>query len=362
MLRCDALIVGGGPAGSTCARVLTQSGWNVIVVDRARFPRDKVCAGWVTPAVFPLLDLSPADYWAGGLTLQEITGFRTSVFPGESIVTRYPRAISYGIRRCEFDAFLLQRSGARVVDGTPVTTVRRRGGGWIVNDEIEAPVIVSAGGHFCPVARYLRRDRDEPDPIVAKELEFELANDRTSVAGDTPELFFSPDLEGYAWCVRKGDYLNIGIGRRGHGDFPAYLREFIAFVTDSGRARHARSLRWRGHAYHASGAGIRPLVAEGALAVGDAAGLAFPESGEGIRPAIESGRCAADTLVAAAGRFTIDDLRPYEVAMRVQHGPSTPTPGVAAPAVKAIGRTLLKHSRMFTRHVVLNGWFLRSAG
>jgi menaquinone-9 beta-reductase len=362
MRRCDALIVGGGPAGSTCARVLSQSGWKVIVVDRARFPRDKVCAGWITPAVFPLLDLSPAEYSASGLTFQEITGFSTSVFGGESIVTRYPRIVSYAIRRCEFDTFLLRRSGAQVLDGTPVTAVRRCRGTWIVNDEIEAPVIVSAGGHFCPVARQLRQDRDEPTPIIAKELELSIAGSGTPVAGDTPELFFSPDLEGYAWCVRKGDYLNIGIGRRVRGDFGVYVQQFIAFLVDSGRAPRSAALRWRGHAYHASGAGLRPLAADGALVVGDAAGLAFSESGEGIRPAIESGRCAGETLVAAGGRSTLDDLRPYEWSMRTRHRPSTPWPGLARSTVKAVGRTLLRHSPTFTRHVVLNGWFLRTAG
>jgi len=353
--------VGGGPAGSTCARVLTQAGWNVIVADRARFPRDKVCAGWITPPVFPLLDLDPAQYRASGLTFQEITGFRTSVFPGDSIVTRYPRIVSYAIRRCEFDTFLLRRSGARILEGTPITTLRRRGDTWIVNDDIEAPVIVGAGGHFCPVARHLRENRDEPDPIIAKELEFRLANDRSSVATDTPELFFSPDLEGYAWCVRKGDYLNVGIGRRDHDDFADYLREFIAFLMDSGRAEGVESLRWRGHAYHARGPGLRPLAANGALVVGDAAGLAFPESGEGIRPAIESGRCAGQTLVAAAGRSTRNDLSPYEVSMRDRHGAPTPLPGVARSTAKAIGRTLLRHSRTFTRNVVLDGWFLRTS-
>jgi flavin-dependent dehydrogenase len=342
--------------------VLTAAGWNVIVVDRARFPRDKVCAGWVTPEVFPLLDLTPAEYRASGLTIQEITGFKTSVIGAESIVTRYPQVVSYAIRRCEFDAFLLRRSGARVLDGTPVTTVRRHGGRWIVNDCIEAPIVASAGGHFCPVARHLREDRDEPNPVIAKELEFDLAGGGTSVAGDTPELFFSPDLEGYAWCVRKGDYLNVGIGRRDHAGFAAHVQEFVAFLSSSGRATRAASLRWRGHAYHASGSGTRPLAADGAVVVGDAAGFAYPESGEGIRPAIESGRCAGETLAAAAGRSTRDDLRPYEAAMRARYAPPTPLPALAGPAAKVIGRTLLKHSRRFTRHVVLNGWFLRTAG
>jgi flavin-dependent dehydrogenase len=362
MLHCDALIVGGGPAGSTCARVLTGAGWNVIVADRARFPRDKLCAGWITPPVFPLLDLDPVEYRASGLTFQEITGFRTSVIGGASIVTRYPRIVSYAIRRCEFDNFLLRRSGARVLDGTPVTTVRRRGGAWIVNDEIEAPVVVGAGGHFCPIARYLLGDRDEPKPIVAKELELRLADDHTSVASDTPELFFSPDLEGYAWCVRKGNYLNIGIGRRDHRDFSAHVQEFVAFLTGSGRAAGAATLRWRGHAYHARGTGIRPLAADGALVVGDAAGLAYPESGEGIRPAIESGRRAAETLVAAGGRSTLDDLRPYELSMRAQHAPSIPLSGLAGSTLKAVGRALLRHSPTFTRHVVIDRWFLRTAG
>src|SRR5688500_2395670 len=90
MVRCDALVIGGGPAGSTCARSLRLAGWNVVVIDRARFPRDKVCAGWLTPGVFRLLDLDPAEYRATGRTLEEITAFRTSVIGQRSIETVYP--------------------------------------------------------------------------------------------------------------------------------------------------------------------------------------------------------------------------------------------------------------------------------
>src|SRR5947208_1317122 len=137
MVHCDALIVGGGPAGSTCARTLRLAGWNVIVLDRACFPRDKVCGGWITPEVFSLLDLQTAEYRAAGLTLQEITGFRTSVIDGEVIETRYADIVSYAIRRCEFDNFLLRRAQVRVLDGRPLRTLHRKGGRWIANDHIE---------------------------------------------------------------------------------------------------------------------------------------------------------------------------------------------------------------------------------
>src|SRR5262245_18128462 len=207
VIDVDAPIVGGGPAGSTCARALRRQGWNVAVMDRARFPRDKVCGGWLTPEVFSLLELEPKDYAATGLTLQEITGFRTSVTSAKPVDTSYPRVVSYAIRRCEFDDFLLRRADVRVIDQTPLSTLKREGGVWIANDAIRARVVVGAGGHFCPVARLLRAKTEWPRPVVAKEAEYHLAGRVSTVSGSAPELFFCRDLEGYAWCVRKGDYL-----------------------------------------------------------------------------------------------------------------------------------------------------------
>jgi flavin-dependent dehydrogenase len=139
------LVVGGGPAGSSCARRLVRAGLDVIVVDRAVFPRPKVCAGWVTPAVLDSLDVDRAEY-ARGRVLQPITSFRTGLIGGETLETRYEQPVSYGIRRFELDRYLLARSGARLVTGVSVSRLERRVGTWVVNGELEAPMLVGAGG------------------------------------------------------------------------------------------------------------------------------------------------------------------------------------------------------------------------
>src|SRR5689334_22754944 len=122
----DVLIIGGGPAGSSCAWKLRQSGLSVAVLDRAVFPRDKICAGWITPGVLETRRIDPAEYVAGGRVLQPITAFATSRMGNREIVTRYTAPVSYGIRRCEFDAYLLSSSGARVHTGIAAAQIERK--------------------------------------------------------------------------------------------------------------------------------------------------------------------------------------------------------------------------------------------
>jgi menaquinone-9 beta-reductase len=361
VIRCDALVVGGGPAGSTCARGLKAAGWNVVVADGARFPRDKVCAGWVTPEVFQLLDLDPDEYRATGLTFQEITAFRTGLLGRRLRETRYPRVVSYGIRRCEFDDFLLRRAGVRVLEGTPVTTLRARGDIWVVNESIEAAIVIGAGGHFCPVARHLRGGVDAMRPVVAKEAEFRASRAIAALQSTAPALFFCDDFGGYGWCVPKGEYLNVGIGHRDSHAFASHFRSFVEFLERSGLLTDASTLRWKGHAYLAAGTGPRPLVGDGLLVVGDAAGLAYPESGEGIRPAVESGKLAADVLAGVDGRRRAEDLASYAAAVRRLHPPA-PAPArhpAMRAAVRAGGRVLLGVPAL-TRRIVLDRWFLRA--
>lgn len=358
MTTVDAVIVGGGPAGSTCARRLRQAGWTVVVLDRQPFPRDKVCAGWLTPEVFGLLELDPEEYRATGLVLQEIRRFRTGVLGRPLIETAYSKPVSYAIRRYEFDHFLLTRAGARVLERTPLVSLQRHGDMWAVNGELAAPVVIGAGGHFCPVARHLQPSTDRLSVVVAKEAEVRLDEREERDLPEAPQLYFCRDLDGYAWCVRKGPFVNIGIGRRTTQEFGRHVDEFARFLARTGTFTRASAVKWQGHAYVASGSGARPLVADGVVLVGDAAGLAYPESGEGIRPAIDSGRLAAETLVAAAGRVTRDALEPYAQAIGQRYPPANLRPGPLHAAKVAAGRALLG-SKLFTRHVMLDRWFLR---
>src|SRR4051812_10287751 len=209
MDRCDVLIVGGGPGGSTCAHQLRRAGADVIVMDQAVFPRDKVCAGWITPQVVTDLALD-LDEYAHGRTLQPIRAFRTGVIGrSRAVITSYDHIVSYGIRRCEFDDYLLWRSRARTREGQMVATIRRHGDEWIVNESVTAKMLVGAGGHFCPIARMLNRDTttqraggavshqprtdDKAAVVVAQEAEFPIDANAAVFAVDVemPELYFS---------------------------------------------------------------------------------------------------------------------------------------------------------------------------
>ncbi len=363
MESCDALIIGGGPAGSTCAGALTRHGLDVMVLDQRSFPRDKVCAGWITPAVLDTLQIARAEY-ARGRVLQPITGFRTGMIDGAEVETRYQQNVSYGIRRCEFDHYLLQRSGARLRLGEPARSLERRGDGWIVNGEIETPLLIGAGGHFCPVARFLGGQSCAPESVVAaKEVEFAMdaAQEKTcEVRPETPELFFCKDLKGYGWCFRKGSYLNIGLGREDTHRLSEHLDAFCDFLRHRGKIPAGIPDNFHGHAYLLHGRGVRRLFDDGVLLIGDAAGLAYPESGEGIRPAVESALLAAETLIEAGRDYRQRRLAPYQQRLHGRLGPASPAEDrLPAGLQRFIGSKLLS-SAWFTRHVVLDRWFLHA--
>ncbi len=363
MESSDALIIGGGPAGSSCAWQLRQHGMDVTILDKAQFPRDKVCAGWVTPAVLEALALDPKTY-AAEHVLQPISSFRTGLIDGGHVETRYSSVVSYGIRRYEFDDYLLKRSGARLQLGQSLKSLRRDGQRWIVNDSIATPLVIGAGGHFCPVARFIGAKLGAAEPaITAKEIEFAMddaqCNDCRTQA-DMPELYFCRDMKGYGWCFRKGNYLNIGLGREGNHQLSEHLQHFCEFLKKQGRIPQNIPASFHGHAYLLYGHAVRKHVEDGVLLVGDAAGLAYPKSGEGIRPAVESGLMAAATILKAGGDYRRHQLTPYSSRLLARFGDAAQPRGAEPSAMRKLLGGLLLGNRWFTRHVVLDRWFLHS--
>ena len=360
------LVVGGGPAGSTLARALTQCGLVVAVLDKAQFPRQKICAGWVTPAVMEELEIDLHNY-ARGRTLQPINGFKTGQIGQALVQSNFPgEPVSYGIRRTEFDDYLLRRSGAELLLGQSLKSLRRETDGWLVNDRIRARLVVGAGGHFCPVARAIGARNSSETAVAAQEIEFEMSvaqKAACTVNGDVPELFFAPDLKGYGWVFRKGDYLNIGLGREDKHKLSGHVQRFCASLQDQGKIPRNLPDKFRGHAYLLYHHATRQLVVDGSLLIGDSAGLAYPQSGEGIRPAVESALMATQVIVDCRGDYRREYLQPYVDRLEARYGRREPTPGLAerlpAGIKQAIARMLMKN-HWFSRNILTVRWFLHT--
>ena len=329
MENCDVLIVGGGPAGSSCAWALRRLGVEVMVLDRSEFPRDKICAGWITPQIVAALELDLEDYRRARV-LQPLQGFNSGLVNGKSVAIRYAQPISYAIRRCEFDDYLLRRAGARLRLGEAFEDAELSGGAWLVNGAIRAWILVGAGGHFCPVARLLGADLGKGEhAITAQEIEVAMTPaqcEQCAVEPQQAELYFCADLEGYGWCVRKGNYLNVGLGRTSNHRLPEAVKSFWDGLQVRGHIPGDFVPRFKGHAYLLYGDSRRPLLGEHSLLIGDAAGLAYNLSGEGIRPAVKLG------LLACAGGALAGQQRDVYAARDPRPAlPASADRGAAAP-------------------------------
>lgn len=304
MEQCDVLVIGGGPAGSSAAWRLRRAGANVTVLDKATFPRLKLCAGWITPEVVRDLEFEPRNYPHRFLNFDRmqlhLKGLRLPV-----------RSVQHSIRRVEFDAWLLERSGARVLQHEARRIEREpRDGAYLVDGRFRAGHVIGAGGTSCPLYRSLFRDvlpRDRALQTVA--LEHEIEYDWQDP--DCHLWFFDGGLPGYAWYVPKRDgWLNVGIGamaqqlkRRDE----SIERHWARFVRQLDRRLAPRArLEPSGYSYYLRGA-VRPGRIGNAFLAGDAAGLATRDLCEGIGPAVRSGLRAADAILGGPV-YSLEDV------------------------------------------------------
>ncbi len=205
----DAIIVGGGPAGSTCASILVKSGLKTLLLDRANFPRVKLCGGWLSTPFWDIIGISPSEYTP---RLWKFNNIHIHLH-GKKYTTR---ANGYFVRRYEFDDFLLKRSNVQTIEGYNVRQIEKDTEGyWVINNQFRAKYLIGAGGTHCPVARSLF-PKQENLQCGTQEKEFEgnpeeIAACRAGEEGE-PEILLHDDIKGYSWNVPKGQWLNVGTG------------------------------------------------------------------------------------------------------------------------------------------------------
>jgi flavin-dependent dehydrogenase len=333
------LVIGGGPAGASTAALAARAGLDVLLVDRAVFPREKPCAEYLSPeaardlealGVLAEIEASGAERLAGMRIVSDDGASVTGRFAGASGFAPY-RAYGLAVRRTVLDTALVRaaaRAGAEVREGVALDRLVVEGGrvgGAVLRSgaerqEVRARVVVGADGLNSRVAaqlRLARRGRPRRLALVAH-----LAGLRG--LGDCGEMFCGP-----GWYVGiaslGGGVANAAMvvpladGPAITRDVAAYFRGRLASLPElAARSAHIEFVR-RILVAGPFARRARDVVTDGALLVGDAADFFDPFTGEGVFAALRGGSLAATAITAALARGGVASrarLAPYARSRR----------------------------------------------
>lgn len=320
----DAIVVGAGPAGALSAAELARAGASVLLLERERLPRPKVCGGCLSPRVQRLVDFDPAE------AAEDTIYFATFTYRGrEPLDIASDRPMGFMVRREVFDEALARRAtaaGAVLIERAPASAVRDLGGTLEVEAggrSFRARFVVGADGATGITARFVAPGPRQPallaveaepcaGPEAFRRLRGRVLVDIGAIAG------------GYAWAFPKLRSLSIGAlaprGRR------LNLRQnLMEFVAGQQTLVGLGACPLRGHPIPAFDGRIRNVARAGVLLAGDAAGLVEPFLGEGISYALRSGQIAAAAIVEGGAPDEVTDryrsrvTAEFEAEFRASH-------------------------------------------
>jgi geranylgeranyl reductase family protein len=371
VLRADVAVVGGGPAGAAAAITLARAGRDVVLFDKARFPRDKCCGDGLTTGAlrrYQRLGLRP-DAVASWHTVTE-----TWIRSPSGHTVRFPLPDTGGqfaavARRADLDAAFVdvaRAAGVKVNDGHGVTDVIQRHD--LVELEVDGvgPVMtryaVAADGMWSPLRKKLGA-ADEAGYLGEWHALRQYFTDVDPAAAQGLWVWFDADLlPGYAWSFPLPDgRANVGFGIHRSAGKPTH--EMKAQWADLLQRRHIRGVLGAGARPEAppkawpipARIGATALVAGRVLFVGDAARATDTMTGEGIGQALETGELAADAIIAGGPH------RPVMVADRYRRHVLTGM-GADDRLAAALSRTLAhrKGARAAVRLAGATNWTRRN--
>ena len=347
--EADVIVVGAGPAGSAAAFYLATAGLDVLVLEKSRFPREKVCGDGLTPRAVKALTamgvpLAESDGWLRNKGLRIIGG-------GGRIELDWPELSSYpgfGLvrNRLDFDEILArhaEKAGARVLQGCNVTgplrddrtgrvvgvTAQEASDGEKAGRTFRARAVVAADGNSSrlSVALGLRKRDDRPLGVAVRSYYTSPRHDDDYLEAWLDLWDGDKLLPGYGWIFGMGDGTsNVGLGLLntseafGNIDYRSLLRRWLAGMPGEwGFSEENRTAPVRGAALP-MGFNRTPHYVDGVLLAGDSGGMVNPFNGEGIAYALEAGEIAARTIVQALARPTAAGaetvLRTYPVQLK----------------------------------------------
>jgi menaquinone-9 beta-reductase len=356
----DVVITGAGPAGTSCALALRGAGLKVLLLDKATFPRDKVCGDAIPGRAVKTLYRINREYEARFKQFAEkLETRKTSLYyKGKNIIFDWVGE-AYTSTRLAFDNFLFdlasQDSGATILTDTEVKTANREAGGFLLGtrdgNTIKCKLLIGADGAHSPIARQLAgRVMDRNNHVGSVRAYY---SDISGLDPHTTEVYFDEQfLPSYLWIFPLPENrANVGFGMlsseiaKRKVDLKKLFYEFIAqspeLQTRLGNATQISALEGFGLPLGATDVAVS---GEGFILTGDAASLIDPISGDGIGNAMLSGKLAAEQAIACfkANDFSAPFIRSYDIKL-----------------MKAIGGELKTH--YYARRVLAGAPFLLDA-
>ena len=321
----DVIVVGGGPAGVASALFLRQLGYFVLLLDRARFPRDKVCGESVSPEAWRLLDALGVAARVRSLAPQPVQGMRLTAPDGTWFAGTYPEGrLGFAVRRERLDHVLLQAardSGVEVREGIRVVDLLRRNGRVVgvlcdgpgATAALECRLVVGADGRDSAEARALGLRRAHSLRRFAVRAHFEGVqglSDRGEMHVIAGAYCGIAPLSGTSANVAF--VMDPGPLRAAGGDLPGFfLRALSRWPEIKERLARAHLLA-PPRAIGPLAVGARRLSSAGAALVGDSAGFYDPFTGEGITLALRSAELLAPVADAALRSGRLHYLSRYD--------------------------------------------------